>query len=257
MKQKFIPFATMAILAFTSCHTSKEITSMSSTDFNGEWNIVEVNGSALQINEYPYIGFDNDTKRIYGNSGCNNIMGSFELNSKEGSLKLGQMASTMMAGPNMDTERNVLNALGQVKAFKQINDNEIALCNEQKRPVVILKKRFYNIPVSELNGKWNILKVYGENVPSNMEEHPFITFDTQKEEVSGNAGCNSFHGKYSADKESSISFSNIAATRMTCPNIEIENKVLQALNATKTFGKLENGNIALYNNGKQVLELTK
>ena len=69
-------------------------------------------------------------------------MGAFKQNAEAGTLDLGQMASTMMAGPNMDVERNVLNALGQVKGYKSLGKDEVALCNEKKRPVVILKKTF-------------------------------------------------------------------------------------------------------------------
>ena len=50
----------------------------------------------------PFIGFDVAQKRIYGNSGCNRMMGSFEADSlKPGTLKFGQIGSTRMMCPDM------------------------------------------------------------------------------------------------------------------------------------------------------------
>ena len=259
MKKKFMPFAAMALFTLASCQSSKNVATLSPTDLNGEWNIVEVNGSALNVKEYPYIGFNSEDNRIYGNSGCNRIMGSFELNKKPGELALGQMASTMMAGPNMDIERNVLNALGQVKGYKQMGKNEIALCNEQKRPVVILKKRSYEMSLAELNGEWKIIKVYGEAIPADLEKEAFIAFNTDKKQMSGCAGCNSIHGAFTTEngKKQSIAFPNLASTRMMCANMDTEDKVLKALGKVKNFGKMENGHLAFFANGTIVLELTK
>ena len=163
MKKLFIPFVAMALISFSSCKSSQN--TGATTNINGEWNIVEVNGSALNnIDPHPYIGFDTANGRVYGNSGCNRIMSSLTLNEKAGEIELGQMASTMMAGPNMDVERNVLNALALVKNYKKMGKDKIALCNESKRPVIVLEKRFYTISAAELNGEWEIVKVYNENI---------------------------------------------------------------------------------------------
>lgn len=259
MKKNIITYAAAAIFTLASCQSSKNITALAPTDFSGEWNIVEVNGTAINLKEYPFIGFDTENGRIYGNTGCNNVTGSYALNEKPGTLELGQMASTMMAGPNMDVERNVLNALGQVKSYKSVNANELALCNEKNRPVVILKKRFENMALTELNGEWNIVKVYGEDVPANLEKQPFLSFDADKKSVHGCAGCNNIHGNFTTDnaQKQSIAFPGMASTRMMCPDMEWENRILQALNAVKSFGKLDNGHLALFANGKLVMELAK
>lgn len=90
--------------------------------FNGEWNIIEVNGSAIvpaENQELPFIGFDTATGKVYGNSGCNRMMGSIDLNSKPGTIDMSRLGSTRMACPDMTTEQNVLNALGQVKSYKK------------------------------------------------------------------------------------------------------------------------------------------
>lgn len=57
------------------------------------------------------------TPRVTGFGGCNRLTGSYTLDGNR--LTFGQMAGTMMAGPNgTDTERAFLNALGQVRTTK-------------------------------------------------------------------------------------------------------------------------------------------
>lgn len=259
MKKLFIPFVAMALISFSSCKSSQN--TGATTNINGEWNIVEVNGSALNnIDPHPYIGFDTANGRVYGNSGCNRIMSSLTLNEKAGDIELGQMATTMMAGPNMDVERNVLNALALVKNYKKMGKDKIALCNESKRPVIVLEKRFYTISAAELNGEWEIVKVYNENIPTTIETIPYLSFDVEKQTFSGNASCNTINGKMQfADtlEGQTITFENVISTRMMCPSMDIENNIINALKAVKTCGKLENGNLALYANGNQIMELKK
>ena len=51
-----------AVFAMSSCGSTKEAASLSS--LNGEWNIIEVNGSAIvpaENQELPFIGFDTAT----------------------------------------------------------------------------------------------------------------------------------------------------------------------------------------------------
>jgi len=76
----------------SSCGSTKEAASLSS--LNGEWNIIEVNGSAIvpaENQELPFIGFDTATGKVYGNSGCNRMMGSIDLNSKPGTIDMSRL----------------------------------------------------------------------------------------------------------------------------------------------------------------------
>lgn len=259
MKKQIIPLVAMAFVALASCQSSKNQMASSPVNLDGEWNITEVNGSAITIKETPYIGFNVEDGRVYGYTGCNNIMGSFKQNVEAGSLDLSQMASTLMAGPNMDVERNVLNALGQVKGYKLLNNEEIALCNEKKRPVVVLKKRSQKMALKDLNGEWNIVEVYGEDVLGKGEKQPFLTFDITQKTISGCASCNTIHGRFVINdaETQSITFQNVAATRMMCPDMTLENNILQVLNKADRYGQLGNGNLVLYVDGKQAMELVK
>ena len=108
-----------AALAMSSCRSVEKATPLSS--INGEWNIIEVNGSKVTPGEsrtLPFIAFDTATGRVSGSSGCNRMMGSFDVNAKPGTIELGALASTRMACPDMSGERELLQVLDKVVRFE-------------------------------------------------------------------------------------------------------------------------------------------
>ena len=262
MKKVFVSICVAgAALAMSSCRSVEKAMPLSS--INGEWNIIEVNGSKVTPGEsrtLPFITFDTATGRVSGNSGCNRMMGSFDVNAKPGSLELGAMASTRMMCPDMTTEKNVLSALAQVKGYKKAGKEKMYLCNASNRPVVVLEKKEADVKLSVLNGEWKIKEANGEAIPSGMEKQPFIAFDVKKKSIHGNAGCNLINGGFetSTSNAKSISFPGVASTMMACPDMETEGKILKALNEVKSFDVLAGGGIGLYDaNNALVIVLEK
>lgn len=262
MKKVFVSIIIAgAALAMTSCRSAKEATPLSS--MNGEWNIIEINGSAvvpMQGQQLPFIGFDTSTGKVYGFSGCNRIIGTIDINAKAGTIDLGALGSTRMACPDMTMEQNVLGALAQVKGYKRMGKDNMALCNASNRPVVVLVKKAIDTKVADLQGEWNITDVNGEAIPKGMEKQPFIAFDVKEQKVHGNVGCNLINGGFKTEEGNllSISFPAMASTMMACPDMETERKILDALNEVKSFGRLSGGGIGLYDaNGILVLVLAK
>ena len=90
MKKVFVSICMAgAALAMSSCRSVEKAVPLAS--INGEWNIIEVNGSKVTPGEsrtLPFITFDTATGRVSGNSGCNRMMGSFDVNAKPGSMEL-------------------------------------------------------------------------------------------------------------------------------------------------------------------------
>ena len=262
MKKVFVSICVAgAALAMSSCRSVEKADPVSS--INGEWNIIEVNGSKVAPGEsrpLPFIAFDTATGRVSGNSGCNRMMGTFDVNAKPGSLELGAMASTRMMCPDMTTEKNVLSALAQVKGYKKAGKGKMYLCNASNRPVVVLEKKEADVKLSVLNGEWKIKEANGEAIPSGMEKQPFIAFDVKKKSIHGNAGCNLINGGFetSTSNAKSISFPGVASTMMACPDMETEGKILKALNEVKSFDVLAGGGIGLYDaNNALVIVLEK
>lgn len=253
---------TAAVAALSSCASTKNAASLST--LGGEWNIIEINGTVVVPapgQAFPYIGFDTNTGKVYGNSGCNRLMGTFDTQAKPGHLELGQMGSTRMMCPDMTVEKNVLAALAQVKKFKKLNDNQVALCGKSlKRPIVVLQQRVPEVTLNDFAGHWTVIEAMSQAIPEGMENTPFLEFDVQAQRLHGNAGCNIINGGYKADEANaaSISFPQVISTMMACPDMKVEQSILEALNSTKSFGKLANGNIGFYDaEGTLVLVLKK
>ena len=114
--------------------------------------------------------------------------------------------------------------------------------------------------LSVLNGEWKIKEVNGEAITSGMEKQPFIAFDVKKKTLHGNAGCNLINGGFetSTTNAKSISFPGVASTMMACPDMEVDGKILKAMNEVKSFDKLSGGGIGLYDaNNALVIVLEK
>lgn len=77
-----------------------------------------------------------------------------------------------------------------------------------------------------INDIWVLKKIKGEEVNKNA---PTLTIDLRKKRAYGHSGCNRYSTSVSLFENHSIKFGMIAATKMYCPNIDIENTYLNAL----------------------------
>ena len=249
----------IAATVMISCNTKSEETPLK--DLNGEWNITVINGEPIKLSdsqESPFVGFDVETGRMYGYAGCNRVMASFDKDSKPGELNLGSVGSGRMACPDLTLEHSILSALSDVKKFKKESEDQFVLCDENNKALLTLVK----VPpftISDLKGKWDIAEVNGEMVPTDLENQPFMEFDMQTKRIHGNAGCNIMNGEFKGDDldPSLISFPGVITTMMSCPEMDLETKILNAVNSVQTFAKVADG-VALYNaDGQMVLVLRK
>lgn len=140
-KKTLISICMLALLtSFSSCRSVKPIISLDS--INGEWYIIEMNGSVIVPSpgrSFPFINFDISNAKVSGSSGCNRFIGSFDVNSHSGSIELGKLISTRMACPDMTLENDLLLALSKVKKYKKVG-TQIVLCNTSNHYVLILQK---------------------------------------------------------------------------------------------------------------------
>lgn len=63
---------------------------------------------------------------------------------------------------------------------------------------------------------------------------PMLSFDPQNMKVSGNSSCNSFSGRFTADKKH-FSVSDLASTRMMCTDMTMEANFLNAIAKATNF----------------------
>ena len=110
----------------------------------------------------------------------------------------------------------------------------------------------------DLSGKWNILKVYGEDITVIGEEKPFVEFNTEESRVHGFTGCNIMNGAYTLEGKD-FTFGNMATTMMAGPeeNMKAERNVLEAMGKVATV-KADGEKLLLLDENKDVvMELGK
>jgi copper homeostasis protein (lipoprotein) len=92
---------------------------------NTYWKLTRLGGKPVSVaakQREPHFVLDNKTKRIAGFGGCNRFTGTYQQNVDR--LKFGKMAMTFMACPEeMETERDFVGALEQVRSWKILGDH--------------------------------------------------------------------------------------------------------------------------------------
>ena len=119
-------------------------------------------------------------------------------------------------------------------------------CKSSKQAVVV-----------DLSGEWNIVAVDGQKVAA--AEVPYIGLDMANKSLHGNAGCNRLLGSFELDSihPGTIRFTQVGATRMMCPDMETETKVLAALNKVAGYGETTEGVVLTDAEGNTLLTLVK
>lgn len=253
MKKILISAAAFAAVMLSSCGTTGK-----SVDISGEWNVVSVEGQKVTGN--PYMGFDMQEGRLYGNAGCNRIMGGVELDSiNPGKIGFTGVASTRMMCPDMETEQKVLEALNEVAGY-QASATGVELTDKDGKVLISLEKREAPaVSVNDINGEWTISKVEGAAVEI-ADKTPFLSFNVTENTVHGNGGCNIINGSFSQEEgnSSSLKFGQMISTMMAGPGMETESKVLAAMNKVASFVMNEDGTLSLMDaSNNEVLLLVK
>ncbi|MBS1735056.1 MAG: META domain-containing protein [Bacteroidetes bacterium] len=101
------------------------------------------------------------------------------------------------------------------------------IITEKNRDIIVIEN------LSLTNTKWVLNSLNKKSPTFSMNEKPYILIK-QNNEVSGNAGCNSFSGSYEI-KDSLISIKNLIVTSSACPDLPIELAFLKAIRMTRSF----------------------
>lgn len=88
------------------------------------------------------------------------------------------------------------------------------------------------------NATWELIELEGKQIDqSQMKgEKIQIILNQADQKITGFSGCNHFNGTYNSANAYSLNFSDIASSRMACPNSKInESQFLEVLNMTDNF----------------------
>ncbi len=105
--------------------------------------------------------------------------------------------------------------------------------------------------VSLTGGKWVAESLNGKEIKfKERGSEVFITLESDNKKVFGRAGCNRFFGTYEQN-ESQLTFSGMGATRMACPDMDIETSFFKVLEDTKSF-IIKNDKLTLKDNNNVI-----
>lgn len=228
---------------YTSAELAKGI-------IKGDWTIEEVMGRKAVGEKIPYLRFEPSEKRMYGNDGCNVINASYTCNPADSTMRFSQVISTMMAcGLEGITDREISIALDETRRYSWAldgHDYRLTLLNEAGQPIMNL----IHCNFEYLTGAWHIVAIEGDPIDVQGMN---ILIDVDEGKLHGNTGCNIMNGKVETDLDTpnSISFSAIATTRMMCPDIESETRLVVALEEATSARALSADTVELLGSNKQ------
>jgi len=221
---------------------------------NGDWAILDINGTQVMTpdkTDYPYLGFQQNSNNpavvnFYAYNGCNFINGALSITNGK-VTKIGENATTMKLCPDAKYETAISSALEQIKNFKiQRINNESFLYITDSAGKTIMTLRKHNLNFIE--GAWRIENLNGKTISPNVGMA--IVIDLQSKTVHGNTACNILNGTISIDmeRENGLRFGDIRTTRMSCPNLSLEQLLLSTLPEVRSAIPGNNGNTATLRN---------
>lgn len=113
---KIMGIGILAAVLFTGCCNCNK---KSSYPFQETvWQLTQLNGKSVKADNNFTVAFLN-TGRITGKGACNTFFGPWEsAKGKNNRIEVGQLASTMMACPNMETESAFFKALEKTTEYR-------------------------------------------------------------------------------------------------------------------------------------------
>ena len=138
MKRLFIVIAIVATATFAACNSQKNNTEMLT---GHEWLLDEVVFDGDEFTETPPAGvtimFADTTNRVSGNGGCNGYFGTYTVTGDD-KIKIGPLASTLMACPNMEFEGKYFKWLEAVDKF-EAEENSLRLKATSEKATLVYK----------------------------------------------------------------------------------------------------------------------
>ena len=99
--------------------------------------------------------------------------------------------------------------------------------------------------------KWELKMLNDKEVKlTDNNSEVYIQFNEAEKRASGRSGCNRFFGNYEMEGDK-LKFSPMGATRMACPDMQIESEFFQMLETVDAYS-IKDGLLSLKSKGKVV-----
>ncbi len=229
--------------ALTGCTSSFDLPTLTGTD-GREWDVVAIGNTSLTPGaDTPYLGFNDST--TWGFTGCNHLSGG-RLNA-DGRLDFSGMACTMMACPDSRYESAFLAALSRAHA---ITTTRRTATIKGADGTTLLTLRRSDSSAAALNGRWNVVALNGRDIADRIPddgETPYLLFDLSRNRLSGFGGCNRLMATLDRRllEKGRLEMPHLGATRMLCRDMAIEQELLEALAAVRSY-EVQHHRLRLY-----------
>lgn len=220
----------------------------------GSWTALSVGSESVTGIDRPYIEFGENPAnpflvKCYAYDGCNYINGEYAV-TPGGSIKpAADNVSTMRMCPDARYEMGFGLALKNMSSYKieKVGLDYILYLKNAAGTDLLTLRKFEN---DFLNGAWAVKSIQGTSVDSNL--NLILVIDLNEHSIHGDVGCNTLNGTIvvNPDVQNSISFTDMATTRMTCPAIATEQALLEALRSVVSLRPAGSDDTALLLNAQ-------
>lgn len=107
---------------------------------NGTWSVKEIAGEKVNVPKMKLV-IDVEEGKIHGNTGCNVLNGSLEINMESAnSISFQSIAKTLMLCPDENYETQLLVALEEAMKAQPLKGNKVELLNGKNKCVLLLER---------------------------------------------------------------------------------------------------------------------
>lgn len=107
---------------------------------NGTWKILEIDGVTVNVAGMKLV-IDVDEGKLHGNTGCNIINGTLEINMEiPNSISFQGIGMTKKSCPNMEYEMQMVMALEQAMRAKPLIGGKVELLDSQDKVILLLER---------------------------------------------------------------------------------------------------------------------
>ena len=107
---------------------------------NGTWAVKEISGEKVNVPKMKLV-IDVEEGKLHGNTGCNVINGSLEINMESAnSISFQAISKTMMLCPNDNYETQLLVALEEAMKAQPLKGGKVELLDSEGKAVLVLER---------------------------------------------------------------------------------------------------------------------
>ena len=107
---------------------------------NGTWAVKEISGEKVDVPKMKLV-IDVEEGKLHGNTGCNVINGTLEINMESAnSISFQAISKTLMLCPDENYETQLLVALEEAMKAQPLKGDKVELLDSQNKPVLLLER---------------------------------------------------------------------------------------------------------------------